>query len=199
MRSPGSFSIIDLGGWVAVAALTAGGYVAVAQPLVRSRIQTAGLLRTAEQTRQQVDEIRNQAAGLEREILKRDAEARDLAKHLRPIAQLNTRLEFVSNIAAKRDLKVLIMSPGAPVERQGYSTVPVKLGGLGTFVAAQAFIADLAAEMPDFAVERIELAGNADDPQREPRFELDLVWFAERPAQPAKSERPVPSGTPDRK
>ena len=192
MSKPG-FSVVDSAGWICVIALSAGGYVAVGQPLVRNRLQTAGLLRTAEETRQQVQDIRNQSSVLDREIQKQTIEARELSKNLRPVDQLNTRLEVVSNIAAKHDLKVLIMSPGAPVDRTGYATVPIRLGGLGVYAASVAFLSDLAAEMPDFAVEHVDLGGNLDDPQRDPRFEIDLVWFAERPAQAAKAEHPAPA------
>jgi hypothetical protein len=150
----------------------------------------AELAQVQAQNDEQALAVRSSAAGLER------ARAR-LANEsivLRPAGELNTHVRRLTELAAAQGLKLDQINPGAPQRGPRYTSVPLKLGGTGTYGQVERFLRALRSEHPDTAV----IAFQITQPLAEPvpagaskseklaqgasvasaQFMLDMAWFA---------------------
>ncbi|MDD4891469.1 MAG: type 4a pilus biogenesis protein PilO [Phycisphaerae bacterium] len=108
----------------------------------------------------------------------------DLAVHLEPAANINTRISRLTELAGQNKLKIDEVHPAEPVYGPDYGSVPIVLDGSGTFGTWAAFLRDLAKSFPDTAVDTFQLTRKSDELSSPVQFHVNLVWYVS-PQAPA--------------
>lgn len=165
-------------GIAALLGMSAAFYVLVAAPAVRAsaaeRVQ-----RTELEARVKKDGVLGSSLGrAERDLAEivRTLDASPL--RLKAAEQVNHRLAALIEVAARRGVRVDGVQPGAPLERDRFVKVPIRLAGDGSFRACTLFLHELHESFPDTGVQSIELAGNPASPDSGATFVFNLVWYA---------------------
>ena len=109
--------------------------------------------------------------------------------NLRPVGDVNTRVAELNTLAVRHHLRIDEVRPGAPLTLQRYVTVPIRLGGRGTYAECSRFLHALRTELRDMGVAGFDLRGEPEAPDKPPTFVFTLVWYAAPAAPPAHPAR----------
>lgn len=169
---------IDMAGAGACVAITALGYVFVAEPMVeRATAREAAQAQLAEQ-RALAEEAEASLVQLRKDVsqLEQAVEAEPLS--LQPLDRLNARLAQIAATAAEAGVELDQLEPGRPAADRHYMTVPIRVAGKGGYAASSRFVHQLHEQMPDTAVASVDLNGRARGRATAGAFRLELVWHA---------------------
>lgn len=151
------------------------------------------------------DLVRVQAEDARRRLEKAELLRDQAPVRLEQASQVNQRLSALSALAEGAGVKLDQLEPGKPSAQQRYTTVPVHLAGVASYVGLVELFRRLHDKFPDTRAPRFTLSANLDapppvdqtpgktsqnkTPAPEPtgRFAIDLLWYA-APDGPVRSK-----------
>lgn len=178
---------IDVAGTALVCLFAAVWYLAGLRPLAQAQAaRTAMESELAAQEAIAQDKVKL-AATQEREIQRAQGEIAASALQVQRVDQINSHVSELEEAAATSGLRVDEIKPSQATALLRFTTVPIRMSGVGDYGAVTLFFRTLRIKFRDTGVTgfRLQLSPAAGGEQAtELRFELDLVWYAE-PKLPA--------------
>lgn len=158
--------------------LSAAFYAAVVAPEINARAAAREQRTQLEQRMKRDGTLASALDHAENELARVVAALDASPLDLKRADQVNQRLAALIEAANRRGVRVDGVQPGAPVERDRFVKVPIRLAGDGSFRACTLFLHELHAGFPDTGVESIELTGNPASSESGATFVFNLVWYA---------------------
>lgn len=185
MKIPMANSIARLPLWqvdamaAAVICLGAGvWYFAGLSPLVEARATRQNL---ETELAGEKDALQKQSALIKRrEQMLEEAKAQILASRVQllPPDQINQQVAKLTEMASGIGLSIDEIKPLGPAPQERFTTVPIKVSGVGSYEAVTKFMERLRSDFHDTGVSGFALGGSPEKPDEILKFELNLVWYA---------------------
>ena len=168
-------------GLAACLGISAAGYFIGIAPAL------AGLVERRSQEKDlagQKDKSRDLAAELKdtrRNLVTARQEQAELPLRLEPASAVNRRLNQFAVVAGESKVTLNEIQPGAATEGQHYRTVPIRIGGSGSYPACAALLHNLRERFPDTTIQSFDLQ-NAAPGQGDnlASFRMELAWHTSR-------------------
>lgn len=173
----GLWSVHAVGAGVA-AVLTLGFYAASVHPLLRQKQTDRALARELAALEARNTELAQEVADLDGQLSMLETRVRQMPLQLKAASRVNERVDDLARLANESGLQVDALQPGAPLERDRFIKVPLRLGGAGTYKTCASFLHALRDRFPDMGLASVELAGNPSAHDGAGRFIFNLVWYA---------------------
>ena len=171
--------LIDIGGALAVAAVSALGYWIALRPVLMQRETQHAQATKLQSLRTAVEDGAKMKEKAEVTLAKLQRELAGCEVQLQAASTLNARLAELGELAARSGLVVQSMrGDDAKVSGQRVQ-VPIKMVARGSYPAIGAFFRTLATTYRDTAVERFSASADRSDKQGgDGAFWVDITWFA---------------------
>jgi Tfp pilus assembly protein PilO len=178
---------IDAAGAVMVCAFAGIWYVAGLRPLNEARAAREAM-ETELSLEQSVAQDKAKLIVTQERILQKVGnDLASTALRIQDPDQINQHVSALERAAARAGLRVDEIKPSAAVSMSRFTTVPIRISGVGEFGAVTSFFKALRADYRDTGVTGFNLKiQDGDQGPGELRFELDLVWYAAPRQPPAK-------------
>jgi len=171
-------AMIDAAGVAVCLALSAAVYAVAVRPVLDERAarrQQAVELREREQ---KASELGATLANRRQTLAQTEQQVATRSLKLHPLAQLNRRLADLTQMSDACELSLDQVEPGTQEPGTHYVSVPIRVTGRGTYTSTTQFLARLHERWPDLAVASLDLSGNPRMAQDQPRFTIQLLWYA---------------------
>lgn len=168
---------IDAAGLAVCLIIGAAAYLLGFGPLLADRALVLG-------HRQALADQTVEASKLDDEVKKaqdtRDKLQKQVAqiRPLDPPSRVNQRVKDLTDIAAGCGLKVGEIGPGAPAAGTRFTTVPIRLKGIGEYRTIAEFFARVHERFRDTAIVGFRASCNIESDKPDAEFSFDLEWYA---------------------
>ncbi len=176
---------VDGGGVGVLAVLVLAWWGVGVQPLMEARAARA----------RSIDELaakREELRGLEEEARKGETKTANAKQELERSSfrlgkpgEINTRIDLITQLALSAGLRVDAIKPSEPSPGTRYTSVPIKLSGVGTYQTSVGFLRALRDRYPDVGLMSFDLRSKPEQTATKAAYTFDLVWFTEPAAKPA--------------
>jgi Tfp pilus assembly protein PilO len=173
---------------VALAAMVAAGavfYLMGVRPVLGMQEQRAKL---QSQVREQQANAAQAATKVE-EMRKKLLADRETLKHspvqLQPGGTVNTRIEKLTELAGRFQLKIDEVQPAEATYGPDYGFVPIRLVGRGNYRTWTAFLHQITQSFADISVDAFQLAAK---PNQAAEFHVNLRWYVSPPPAVANAK-----------
>jgi Tfp pilus assembly protein PilO len=178
---------LDALGAALCTAVAAAWYFAGYAPLAEAKAQRVAVAEEARAKTEELEHLWKMGRG-HRESLTRTRLAREsMAVRLDSPEQLLQRVSSLSKAAAETGLVLDEIKPGTLTLHERFSTVPIRMSGIGGYTAAAEFLHGLRGAFPDLGVVGMDLRGEPEQVDKPPRFVFSLVWYAALPSRPMQA------------
>jgi len=176
---------VDGGGLGAIAVLALVWWGLGVQPLMEAR---ASREREKDELIAKRDELRaleDQAQSTDARVARLKQEIEGANVRLARSAEVNWRVDGLTQLALDAGLRLDAIKPGEPVPGAKYTTVPIRISGLGTYQTSAAFLRAMHERFPDVGIASFDLRAKPEPPVTKATCTFDLVWFTQPTAPPA--------------
>jgi len=165
-------------GILACVALTGLTFVVAWRPVVHRNDEARQLKAQVVELSAQAEAADSMRLDLVQQLL--GAEAALKASHitLQTSDQLNARLSSILEATSRAELSVNELVFGDVAEGEHFTSVPLKLTGLGTYPECGRFLHEIAGVMPDVRVHTFKLSRGSESGDMACHFSFDLLWYA---------------------
>lgn len=177
-RTAGPGRCIDCAGVAICLLITAAVYVIGFQPMLEREAGFAAQREALRQRHRQLDQTTATLTLMRGHLVKFRQAINESAIQLQSSANLNRRVAEITELASRCGLAVHEIQPGVIRGGERYDTVPIQLGGQGTYQSGALFLSRLHDAFPDTGVSSLELSGNPSTPEAPAVFRLSLTWHA---------------------
>lgn len=169
---------IDIAGVVVCLLLTAVVYFVGFKPMLDREADDMAQRDALRQQQQQLDQTTATLTVMRGNLVKFRHAIKESAIQLQSSANLNRRVGEITELASRCGLAVHEIQPGTISSGERYDTVPIQLGGQGTYQNCARFLSELHDAFPDTGVSSLEMTGNPSSPATPAMFRLALTWYA---------------------
>lgn len=173
-----------VGAGIAITAAVAFVFCVMGPLRNRSR-EIAAHFQTAALERQRLGGVVTQMRVLSKGIATMQAQIAASPLQVQTPDALNQRLADLATLCNACKLNVDGIRPGAHLQANRFTVVPIEISGRGSYCDCGTFIHLLHERLPDMSLCRFKLSGNPQDPAATGDFDLRLYWLASLPAGPA--------------
>lgn len=166
---------MDILAGLAVAALGSAFYMLGVKPVVDLKGQQTVLESFLQQQRSAAGEALTKVHEKETKLSQTQNALKSNPVHLQPSGTVNARINKLTDLATKFDLKVDEIQPAEPTYGADYGTIPIHLAGRGTYRTWTAFLHEMTELLPDTSVQSFELSSKPGDAAAE--FHVSLRWY----------------------
>lgn len=165
-------------GVLVCAGLSAAAYFFGVEPALAQREASAVSAAELDARRQRATDLAESLGSIRRTLAQTTREVEALPLRLEPAGNINHRLARIADLADELGLGLDEVQPDVPVDGSHYQTVPIRIGGSGTYPACADFLHRLRTHFPDVSVRSFEITNP--QPSREhptATFRVELVWY----------------------
>lgn len=159
-------------------AVAAGAWFAVVAPAWHARAQSDRQRLAIDSERAEIQGLRTQVIQFERRLAQTHRQEQESPLRLDPVARINARLKWLSDVAVTRGLRVTGTKIGDVMPRARFDVVPIRLQGDGTYRDVAQFLHEVHTQFPDMGVAYVNLAVQSRRVDGSGTFDVVLAWYA---------------------
>ena len=179
---------IDVAGVIVCLLATGAVFLLGFEPLIDRESQHMARRNAVAQRHRQIEQSTATLTMMRSHLVKVRHAIKESAIQLQPSSNLNRRVAQITDLATRSGLAVHEIQPGTIVSGDRYDTVPIQLGGQGTYESCARFLSQLHEAFGDTGVSSLEMTGTPAAPAQPAAFRLSLTWYAApRPAATASA------------
>jgi Tfp pilus assembly protein PilO len=189
-----SAGMLDVAGVAAILVLTAIAYLAGANPLLERHGQFQKQHADLIARREELQKSQSSKADLQQQLSFVRLSMSGTPLRLQAHTLLNNRLAGLNETAIEVGAGLDDVVPGKNMEGARFDSLPIHVGGRGSFPAFTSLLHRLREESVDFAVSQFDISDAMQDGSGSGKFNLEILWYTEPSKRAVKGTERLDEG-----